>query len=484
MAKSPKVNASEAYLQHLCRRTFLSLWSHPNLFRDQGQVGSGDGKEICDLLVVFGDRVIVFSDKHCQFPETAEFGVAWPRWYRRAVAESIGQVRGAERWLRRFPDRVFVDRKCSRPLPLALPQNAKWYRVAVASGAGAACAQFFGTTRGSLMIHSAGDYPIGPQQATPSPFTLDLTPSDPSAIVHVLDEHSLETLLKELDTAGDFIDYLEAKERLILSGRALIAAGEEELLAVYLRHRHLGPEKVFSQFEEFTGISLDVGFWDALLQDPQFIAKKHADAISYVWDRVIEEFTSAAVSTEAQADREERERILRLMAAQNRFERRVLAKEMVDIAEHPAAKKGPVFRTIMPGRDDTIFVFGAMPSFAGESLAQYRERRVFFIGAYANVIGLKYPKKSRVLGLATEPLPSHSGRSHDAVLIDNTIQSDARFEEAKAVQEELGFGNESRMRKFNLKSQEYPKLPKKSPWHLPCVCGSGRPYRQCCGKRK
>ena len=32
------ITDSERHLSRLCRRTFLSLWSHPNVYRDQGQL--------------------------------------------------------------------------------------------------------------------------------------------------------------------------------------------------------------------------------------------------------------------------------------------------------------------------------------------------------------------------------------------------------------------------------------------------------------
>lgn len=52
------VTESERYLKTLCDRTFLSLWSYPGVYRDQGRPGKGDGKEVCDLLVVFENHVI------------------------------------------------------------------------------------------------------------------------------------------------------------------------------------------------------------------------------------------------------------------------------------------------------------------------------------------------------------------------------------------------------------------------------------------
>ena len=65
------VTDAERYLGTLCDRTFLSLWSHQGVYKSQGMKGGkGHGKEICDLLVVFEDHVIIFSDKDCVFPNT------------------------------------------------------------------------------------------------------------------------------------------------------------------------------------------------------------------------------------------------------------------------------------------------------------------------------------------------------------------------------------------------------------------------------
>src|SRR5579864_8239454 len=71
---SDGVTTAERYLAKLCRRSFLSLWSHPCVFRDQGRhEDKGDGKEVCDLLVVFENHVIMFSDKDCRFKIRSTF---------------------------------------------------------------------------------------------------------------------------------------------------------------------------------------------------------------------------------------------------------------------------------------------------------------------------------------------------------------------------------------------------------------------------
>lgn len=83
--------ASERLLADLGDAAFLQLWSYPNLFFDKKQGGKGDGKELCDMLVVCGDDVVIFSDKHIKYQDDKPVDVAWPRYYRKAVQEAVKQ---------------------------------------------------------------------------------------------------------------------------------------------------------------------------------------------------------------------------------------------------------------------------------------------------------------------------------------------------------------------------------------------------------
>src|SRR5437016_4088690 len=155
--KATGVTQSEEHLGLLCERTFLSLWSYPSVYRDQGRAASGgDGKEICDLLVVFGEHIIIFSDKYCELKNSGNGRLDWERWFRRAITKSAEQCWGAERWIRQHPERIFLDRECKQRLPIALPevQNAKFHLVVVAHGISSRIRQEYGGS-GSLMIDTA-----------------------------------------------------------------------------------------------------------------------------------------------------------------------------------------------------------------------------------------------------------------------------------------------------------------------------------------
>src|SRR5690606_36432657 len=115
--------------------------------------GKGDGKELTDALVLFNEHVLIFSDKHCEYPSHADENLAWSRWYRRAIEKSARQLVGARDWIVDMPERVFLDSKCTRRFPLPFPPSgqAKFHLIAVTRGAHDACRAHFGNeSLGSL----------------------------------------------------------------------------------------------------------------------------------------------------------------------------------------------------------------------------------------------------------------------------------------------------------------------------------------------
>jgi hypothetical protein len=293
VCRNDGVTAAERYLKRLCDHSFLSLWSYPGVYRDQGRIGkAGDGKEICDLLVVFEDHIIIFSDKDCQFPNTGNIEVDWSRWYRKAIHKSAEQVWGAARWIKTFPNRLFLDRACTQPFPIDLPDpaRAKFHRIVVAHDGSRRCREELGGS-GSLMIapdiigaaHGASHAEDG------RPFMVGQI--DPAkGFVHVFDDTTLDVVMKMLDTITDFVSYLEKKETFVLSGKLCWAAGEEELLAHYLKDINENQEHDFLVPAKFTAISLPEGLWNRFIRSTERRYQKKANEVSYAWDALIEQF--------------------------------------------------------------------------------------------------------------------------------------------------------------------------------------------------
>jgi hypothetical protein len=452
------VTPAERYLKWLCERTFLSLWSYPAVYRDQGQSRSGgDGKEVCDLLVVFENHIIIFSDKDCTFPNTGNLVQDWSRWFRAAVLKSAQQVWGAERWIRSYPDRLFTDRRCQHSFPLDLPDldRAVFHRIVVAHDSSDRCREELGGS-GSLLlvprITGSMHYTGGTSSITP----LAIGEIDPlKGFVHVLDDTTLGILLGTLDTVTDFVDYLTKKERLITGGRLIAAAGEEELLAYYLKWTNDQEKHDFILPAGITAIALDEGGWEAFARNPQRLAQLEADKISYAWDGLIEAFnkhilagTQHFTNTSTTAQRDQ---VMRFLAREPRLRRRMLASTarseylgsiLGDTAgksygETPEKYQTRCTRTLLeamqttprshrrtlvslpasPGDPYYVFLLVAHPE--DIEYENYRVGRRNLLEACCLVTKLRFPAALDIVGIATEPMSNLDAlSSEDAMYFD------------------------------------------------------------------
>lgn len=424
---------SERYLTALSDRTFLSLWSYPNPHRDQG--AGHKGKEICDLLVLFEKHVIIFSDKHCEFPDSGNLDVDWARWYRKAIEKSAHQLWGAERWIRSYPRRVFVDSKCERPFPLPLtPSDLYFHRIVVAHGAAERCKKELGGS-GSLMIGSStvGDEHKLPIKEGGIPFMVGQV--DPlKGYVHVLDDTTLDILLQTLDTVADFVAYLTKKEQFLKTGRFLSAAGEEELLAYYLTHLNDRDEYDFTFDPKFNAVSLDEGFWRDFKDSPERGRQRKANEVSYLLDHIIERCTHHFLrgTSEFMSDPTlaSQELILRFFAREPRVRRRMLASAIVEMIETtgPGMRRLRVMAPSRPG--DPYFVFLVAPFHKKYSYQLNRDVRRGFLEACCGVVRLDFPDALDIVGFATETLDA-GGRSEDYLYFDAREWTEKMAEQAR-----------------------------------------------------
>jgi hypothetical protein len=383
---------SEKYLAGLCEKAFLTLWAYPNVYTDEGRSrGKGAGKELCDLLVVFGDDVVVFSDKHCEYKDTGDDSVDWKRWYRRAIQKSVNQLAGAASFVERFPHRLFLDRDCSTPLPRTLPRAEKrrFHLVAVTRGSREACERFFaGQSIGSLRF-------IGDLCGDSAPFSIGPIWSQ-HGLVHVFDEHTLDAVFAELDTVADFVQYLSKREALARRVSPIVMAdGEEQLLARYLKSMVDGEHdfaiEALIDGQPVTMVYISEGEWEAYVKNPQYLSKKSADEVSYFWDELIERFARLGrpdlVPLPGLRAMEDTEPALREMAAESRFSRRILAGSLVDLLQRLTPDQARTRVFVSPSTEERAYVFLAAPFRQSEfaSYDEYRQSRAMKLAAYVSV---------------------------------------------------------------------------------------------------
>lgn len=400
------VTESERLLFQLCRRSFLQLWSYVNVFRDQGKTApTGDGKEMCDVLVVFGDVVILFSDKSCRFPQTGKIELDWSRWRRRAIRDSQDQLRGAERWIRRFPERVFMDPTCTKPLhaKLPAPERMRVYRIAVALGASDRCRQHYGDGSGSLPFVNLPN--AGANQGPSTPFLLPFV-DDTGGITHIVDDVTLPILLRELDTISDFIEYLNTKEKMIRSGQLLSVAGEEDLVGLFLGLRSKLPDFAETSIPGSGGIHVAEGLYGDILSKPDYLEYLRRNSSSYFWDELIDRHTTCALdgtlvegSVKTIA---ENEAILRILAAEPRVYRRLLADAYLDLIAK--APKFEITSRTIKTKGSPVYVFQVHPR-CGRAEAEYREDRQAHLHAVLYLTAWRNQKNKRFVGIVTDGGP-------------------------------------------------------------------------------
>jgi len=431
------------------------MWSYPAVYRDQGRKnGKGDGKELCDLLVVFDNHVIIFSDKDCCF-KSGDLDIAWPRWFRKAVMKSAGQW-GAQRWIRDYPNLIFLDRGCSQPFPVSFPDPDKaiFHRIVVAHDAARACEQVLGGS-GSLMLDNSI---VGDMHFSFFPFTIGRL-DETKGYVHVFDDTTLDIVMSTLDTITDFTEYLTKKEKLLDGDRMVRAAGEEEILAVYLSKMNEAGEHDFVIEGNPTRLIFGEGMWESFNQRPEPIAQTEANHISYLWDHLIERFgfhamTGTQYFTSGRPFRDQ-EVAFRFLAREPRLLRRVLSEGFREaLIESTKKELGFHARVVGPlDEDGPWYVFLFLEWRSGMSEAEYREVRRLRLLEYSHVVKLKYPQALDIVGIATEASLAE-GRSEDFTYLDARRWTPNHQRMAREIQDRFGFLKKVESTAFRV--YEYP----------------------------
>jgi hypothetical protein len=484
IVRSDGITESERYLKKLCDNSFLSLWSCPGVFRDQGRIDKkGDGKEVCDLLVVFENHIIIFSDKHIQFKDSGDLQTDWRRWFTKAVCESAMQVWGAERWVRDNPQRLYLDSGCEVPFPIDLPRagNVIFHRIVVAHDASRRCRERLGGS-GSLMINSSL---LGDQHFS-QPFTIGhINPT--KGYVHVFDDTTLDVVMTTLDTVSDFVAYLSKKEALLTSNTIVRAAGEEELLAEYVAEINKDGDHDFVIPTNTSIFGIMEGGWARFLASPERKAQVAANEISYVWDTIIEKFAKHLMSgTQVffAGKINEQEKSFRWLARENRTRRRLLARAFLTLIENTPADHRAT-RVMMPSRPgDPYYVFLLFPRFPNLDETDCRQARGEMLRACCQVVKLTFPDAQHIVGIATESGLGGT-RSEDFCHFDASHWDEEAAKEAKSLQRDLGLLTKTKT--FAGRELEYPtRLAPHATYrnisrNSPCYCNSGKRYKRCHG---
>lgn len=383
---SEGLTESEKFVNSICERAFLNLWTHPN------PIGK-KGKELCDCLIVCGNHIVIISVKDIKYKDTGD-EAGWKRWTKAAIDKSASQIWGAERWLN---SSVEFTRHDGRQVELPIKENQIVHRISVSLGAQ------------RKIPTQSGDLGNG--------------------IVHVCDEFSLGAIFGLLDTITDFVNFLTEVEA--LTNRANIVfngGGIEDLLAIYLLNNHSFP------YEEADLLIIDNTVFRGLIDSDDYKAIQESYKGSYFWDRLIEHFVGDLLTdgifeygTNQATDNQY---ALIQMALQPRGHRANLVDAFSEFLQKPELK---IAARVVLAYQNTAFVFHLGPS-------SDREARVQELGLRCLIVRGRLPDVKVVVGISRDKLgPSDVGYSHDIVYVNIPEWDDDFEEQINKIQKYLGY---------------------------------------------
>lgn len=351
---------AESFLHALAKKSFLIDWCFPN-------PRLPDGKELCDLLVVFDHTAIIWQAKDLKLNRHGKYKAS-------EVRKNLSQVSGAHRQLLELKSPIDLEnarRGKERFDPSAINEV---FLISALLGEG--------------------------EDAFP------MTEETKTHIVHVFTREFSEIALNELDTISDFLAYLRAKEGLLAASTAsmFVMGGEQTLLAYYLLN-----DRSFDRIKDFHSVALEDGLWAELQTDARYLAKKQADRVSYAWD--------SDIIGRVHEGSSRYEIVARELARPNRFERRALAENFLGAhtvahndTVHQILRRVTVSKTATREKETTYCFL-----FMDASIPEDERRKM--LECFCLVARQRFPKNSRVMGIATEK-EFASSCSYDYILLD------------------------------------------------------------------
>jgi hypothetical protein len=411
IVKELGVTEGERYLAKLADSTFIGMWSYPSVYRDEGFSKNGVGQETADLLVVFENTLIIFSEKDISFNGEVDIKIAWPRWCRKAIYESIGQLRGSESFIRKYPNRLFLDKKCKEPFPLDITSaNLQVHLVAVARNSAAPCKQYFDSVKPGSSQSLAFQFGLSKEDVLNYPFFVtDFAPE--KTFVHVLDDYTLDLLMEELDTVTDFLHYLQEKESAIRNGGLFSIPGEEEFLAYYINDRATNGYGRFMQ--EQTRVpghvtALYEGQWRNFTRSLDYALHKQLKVDSQPWLELLSRFSESVLDADVAEEGFDvpfltHERALRCLASENRLSRALLSRQLIEKRNAVPTDARSARLVGSPCYPERLYIFLLFPWKAGEvEYHDYRRERLACMHCYALVAKYKHEQYQEIIVLGLD----------------------------------------------------------------------------------
>lgn len=372
-----KGNIGEEFVNGIAFNSFIEHWCYPSP-KDE----YGDKKEICDLLILFSDNLILMSVKNYEFKDF------YSRYFRRTIEKAVKQIYGAERKLLNSEREIFIKhpKRAIERFPKERIKNI--YRVIINLGEGVRFYPFNQETKDEKFIT-------------------------------LLDKEAFQTIVQELDTIPDFLEYLRKREELftgktvtILPGdeddfpadtanqffehaqqhfnpkekqSILISGTEHDILAHYLKNERTFPD--YFQSKEYNGMFVQLdGNWSDFNERKQVKTKRELDKNSYFLDDLVK----SEILTNIKENSIE---LATAIMSFDRFNRRVISNNFLEFFDTYKDAKGNFLARRYADFDGTGIVFVFYP----QEMPQEMVDTLLAIALDSFCVYYNYKSKSMIL---------------------------------------------------------------------------------------
>lgn len=390
---------SENLITYLCDETFFKLWVYPNVYKEPG-------KEFCDCLIVFENNIFIFSVKEGEYTgKTQE--IAWSRWKRKTIESSKRQIDGAERWIRKHPDKLYINEKCTKKIPINFDiNNARIYRFVIALGINEDIGILYSNENHNL------DDKIGFVQTSKD------------RIYHILDSANVELILKELDTIQDFLNFYIEKEIIISKLKNFGYYGESTLLALYMQNmdEETGEHKILPA--NFAGSEMleKECLWKNIENNPQYSSKKMLNKDSYLIDSLLNKSIYYEQRGEliGNLDVINEKNPIKEIAKETRFQRRILAYSLLDMFNKYwlMEKQTRFVRFSMSENNNKAYVFLINASADDRNIEDARVDLKLMLNIACGSLKNIKPELTQIIGIAFIPDKIHFSLGEDFILLN------------------------------------------------------------------
>jgi hypothetical protein len=202
----------------------------------------------------------------------------------------------------------------------------------------------------------------------------------------------------------------------------------------------------------------DPNLWEKVAADAGFLAGREENKISAFWDRLIEYLTELYMKEELEHGNEhevtDHERMVRIMAGETRFMRRIISKWVLERAV--LAKKGYVGSLLQSEQSNVHYVLLIGPGDGGKDHDTYRKGRMKELTARCIAAKAVHPERQIILGIALDA-KDVKGSSEDFLLMDTSDWTEEQIAGAEKIRQEGKFFASAQSR---IDETEYPAAAK------------------------